>query len=299
MIQMSVRHKSTLVTFPVGGLGGKGVIRRAEYAEDGRLLLVVDRTPFHPLDHTWPDQPADRGIVTVGAVDYEVEDVVTGAVGVESDSLYLGTQIAVRRNDPDWAFLVVHVLPRANSAVLPTVGDSIELAVDREYREALSAGHSACHLASLALNQSLAELWTKIPRTDCLGHPDFDQSAIASSRILPHGAVDEYRLGKSLRKSGFTTGALADSLGQVQEAVNNRLASWIQAGGRAHVECEGEELTARRWWNCELPEGTARIPCGGTHVPSTDLLGSAAVELDLDIEASKLTMRTSVVQRYS
>jgi alanyl-tRNA synthetase len=290
---MTSKPESTVVTFPAGGLTGTGVVRRAERAADGRVLLVADRTPFHPLDHTWPDQPADRGTATIAGIEYEVQDVLTGAAGAESETVYLGTEIPARRSDPDWAFLVVHVLSADTATGSPTVGDPVEFAVDREYRDALSAGHSACHLASLALNESLAELWTKVPRTDCLGHPDFDQSAIAVSRIRPNGAVDEYRLGKSLRKSGFPADTLAANLAKVQEAVENRLDSWVKAAGRAWIECESADLTARRWWNCELPEGTARIACGGTHVASTSLLGAVTVELELDLGAGKLTMRTA------
>ena len=82
--------------------------------------------------------------------------------------------------------------------------------VDAEHRAALSAGHTGCHLAAVALNAALAARWRKPVRTDGLGHPDFDQLAIVSSRIVPDGAVDTYRLGRSLRKKGFDVDGLAD-----------------------------------------------------------------------------------------
>lgn len=288
---MTAIFEPTIVTYPAGEVSGTGIVRYTDRAADGRLLLVTDRTPFHPLDHTWPDQPADRGSVTVGGIEVEVQDVLTGAVHKDSATVHLGSDIPGKRNDPDWIFLVVHVLPEN---VSPVIGDSVMFNVDHDYRHTLSRGHSACHLASLALNESLAGLWTKTPRTDCRGNPDFDQSAIALSRIIPNGAVDEYRLGKSLRKSGFTTNALPEAVKDVEDTVNHRLESWIASAGRSWIECESAEVTARRWWNCELPQGLARIACGGTHVTSTKDLEHISVELDLELDAGTMTMRTSV-----
>ena len=64
------------------------------------------------------------------------------------------------------------------------------LTVDAAHRAALSAGHTGCHVAALALNAALAGRWRKPGRADGLGHPDFDQLAIVSSRIEPDGAID-------------------------------------------------------------------------------------------------------------
>jgi len=268
----------TTVLFPAGALEATGRVQWTRRADDGRALVVADRTPFHPLDHNWPDQPADRGVAAFAGREHVVVDAVTGAFGPDSAQLLLGEEIPVRRGEPGWTFVAVHVLDAdpaeqdtdadtdAADGALPDVGDEIEFRVDRAYRDALSAGHSACHLVSLALNKHVAGLWSKTPRLDCLGHPDFDQSAITESRITPYASVDRYRLGKSLRKSGFDAVKLADSLAAIQDCVNAQLAEWIAADGTARIDCDGPELTARRWWNCELPEGTARIACGGTHV---------------------------------
>ncbi len=91
-----------------------------------------------------------------------------------------------------------------------TEGDTVTVEVDATYRAALSAGHTACHLASLALNAALAGAWTKEPRLDSLGSPDFDGAANETSTILEHGARDTYRVGKSVRKAGFDPAALDD-----------------------------------------------------------------------------------------
>lgn len=292
----------TTVLFPAGVLEAVGRVQRARRDADGRALVVTDRTPFHPLDHNWPDQPADRGTVSFAGHEHVVTDAVTGAFGPDSAQVRLGSEIPVRRGEPGWTFVAVHIFDlddarpdaeeHTRDGALPGIGDEIELRVDRAYRDALSAGHSACHLVSLALNKHVAPLWSKTPRLDCLGHPDFDQSAITESRITPYASVDRYRLGKSLRKSGFDAVKLAEGLDTIQEAVNTQLADWIAADADARIDCDGPELTARRWWNCELPDGTARIACGGTHVASSGALGAVRVELEL--APDQLTVHTRV-----
>ncbi|NUR83524.1 MAG: metal-dependent hydrolase, partial [Nonomuraea sp.] len=187
---------STVVTFPDGRVSGRSTIVGTVRAGAGHGLVTAE-TPFHPLDHTWPDQPADRG--TIGGL--PVLDCVTAAASDEG--LFLGEEIPVRRGADGWQWLVVHVVGSPLDE-----GTQVDLEVDPAYRAALSAGHTACHLAALALNAALAPYWRKEAKQDALGNPDFDQSAITSSRIAEYGSVDVYRLGKSLRKKGFSAEGL-------------------------------------------------------------------------------------------
>ena len=53
----------TIVTFPDGTLRGDAVVTRVADGADG-TVIVVDATPFHPVDHTWPDQPGDTGAIS-------------------------------------------------------------------------------------------------------------------------------------------------------------------------------------------------------------------------------------------
>ncbi|MBF8193581.1 metal-dependent hydrolase [Nonomuraea sp. K274] len=269
---------STDVTFPDGRISGRSQIVGV-VPVGARHGLVVAETPFHPLDHTWPDQPADRG--TIGGL--PVVDCVTGAQSTTGE-VFLGDAIPVRRGAEDWQWLVVHVTESPLA-----VGTDVDLEVDGVFRAALSAGHTACHLAALALNAALAGRWRKEVARDRLGNPDFDQAAITSSRIGEHGSVDVYRLGKSLRKKGFSAEDL--DLGLVAQQVNDRLKEWVAAGAPVRLDVPGLGLTARRTWHCSLPDGEASIPCGGTHVRHTAELGRAEVTLTLDEAA--LTMRTT------
>jgi alanyl-tRNA synthetase len=272
--------KSTIVTFPGGRVAGRSQIVEA-VPTGGRHGLVTAETPFHPLDHTWPDQPADRG--TIGGV--PVADCVTGARPASgAGEILLGDAIPVRRGADDWEWLVVHV----TETPLP-VGAEVDLEVDAAYRRALSAGHTACHLAALALNAALAGLWRKEAARDRLGHPDFDQAAISSSRITEYGSLDVYRLGKSLRRKGFSAEDLDPA--RVARQVNERLDAWVAADAPVRLDVPGPGLTARRTWHCALPEGEASIPCGGTHVARTAELGR--VEVALTLEDAALTMRTT------
>ncbi|GAA2215737.1 hypothetical protein GCM10009850_112050 [Nonomuraea monospora] len=268
---------STLVTFPSGRTRGRSTIVEAVPSGE-RHGLVVSETPFHPLDHTWPDQPADRG--TIGGL--PVLDCVTGARSATGE-IFLGADIPARRGADGWDWLVVHV----TGTPLPT-GTEVDLEVDADWRAALSAGHTACHLAALALNAALAGRWRKETRPDSLGSPDFDQAAITSSRITPNGSVDVYRLGKSLRKKGFSADDLDPE--KIAREVNDRLAAWVAADAPVRVEVPDAGLTARRTWHCSLPDGEASIPCGGTHVSSSGELG--AVEVALSLDDATLTMRT-------
>ncbi|GIH90340.1 metal-dependent hydrolase [Planobispora siamensis] len=277
---------STLVTYPAGDVGGSSAVVGIVPVGD-RHGVIVTETPFHPLDHTWPDQPADTG--TIGGV--PVLDCVTGAVQDGGETVHLGADIPVRRGTEGWHWLVVHVTGTPPPS--PPDGE-VELAVDARHRRALSAGHTACHLAALALNAALADRWRKEIPADGLGNPDFDQTAITSSRITPYGSRDVYRLGKSLRRKGFTADGLAEELPEIARRAGDRLKEWIAADAPVRVDSPGPELTARRTWHCDLPEGAVSIPCGGTHLSRTSELGTATVTLELSADGSELTMLTAV-----
>ena len=280
----------TRVTFPSGGLTAVAeVLAVTDLADSGRAGetgVITDVSPFHPVDPAWPDQGADVGVVAFAEGEVDVVDTILGATS--GANLLSGMNIPVRRGEPGWAFLVIHVVPSVGP--LPAVGQQVELRVEPAQRAAVSLGHTACHLAALALNTALADRWRKPVAVDGLGHPNFDGVALQTSRIRPFGAVDTYRLGKSLRKKGFDADGV--DLDEVTATANAMLAGWVAAGAAISVEAEGPGLTDRRTWVCRLPQGTERIPCGGTH--PTSLACMAAIDVRLRLDAAELIMETNV-----
>ncbi len=260
------------VDFPSGALEGSGVVVRADVQADDRVAVVVDRTPFHPVDHGWPDQPGDTGLLDGAAV----VDSVMGALD-DDGGLLLGEAIDVRRGDPSRTWVVAHLLEPGSPG--PARGDVVPLAVDVDRRTAYSRGHSACHLAALALNEASARFWSKEPpRRDSRGFPFLDQIAIQVSRIEPDAAYDAYRCGKSLRKAGFDSAAFLGALDEVAEEAHALLDAWVATGAVSRLDTDGDPtLSARRRWICDVPGGPAVIPCGGTHVADLSALGTVRV----------------------
>ncbi|MBS2963203.1 metal-dependent hydrolase [Actinocrinis puniceicyclus] len=295
---MALANTTTLVTFPSGTTEGSSTIVAAVPLPGGVIGVVTDTTPFHPLDHTWPDQPGDSGIIEFDTVEFggarcPVVDCATGAIGPEGE-FALGDQIPVRRADPQWTWLAVHLVDVAGTRVEPKslLGRAVVLRVDAPRRAALSAVHTGCHLLAFALNETLAERWHKPVRLDALGSPDFDALAMDRSRMDPHASTDRYRIGKSLRKKGFDPDGLAESLDAITARVNARLADWIATDAPVRVETPGPELTARRRWVCALPQGAASVDCGGTHVSRLGELGSLTTSVSLSEDGTELVAVT-------
>ena len=279
---------TTLVTFPAGATSGTATVLAVRPLPEG-AGVIVDATPFHPLDHSWPDQPGDTGALVADGVEYSVADCVTAGVGPDGE-FAVGTDIPVRRGDETWQWLAVHVLDGTQA---PAPGATVELRVDEARRAALSASHTGCHLMALALNEALADRWRKEVRTDGLGHPDFDSLAMDTSRIGLDASTDRYRLGKSLRKKGFDPEGLRDALPALTQRVNTRLAGWLGQDAPVRIDTPGPELTARRQWVCELPEQTIEIACGGTHLHRLGELASLTAELTLSADGTELVVVTT------
>jgi len=268
-----VISSDTLVDYPTGATESRGVVVVTIPLEAG-LGVVLDRTAFHAVDAGWPDQPADHGTLTIGGTEHSVLDAVVGAT--EGDEILVGGDIPVRTGAEGWSFVVVHIVA---ADVGVAVGDEVLVTVDEGYRRALSAGHTACHLASLALDAALADAWTKEVPLDAIGVPGFDAAACESSRITENGSTDVYRVGKSLRRKGFDPVALDDPAAVAARA-NAKLAEWVASGAGVRIDRDGDGLGDRRRWVCELPGGRAVIPCGGTHLTSLAELTAVTVTLE-------------------
>jgi alanyl-tRNA synthetase len=282
---------ATRVAFAGGAVEGAGTVLRIEASSAG-AVVIVDETPFHPVDHTWPDQPGDSGEIRFDGRAVRVTEAVMAAVSDEG-VFALGTDIPVKRGVEGWTWLVAHPI-EGDAPDWLVEGARVELVVDEARRAGLSRGHTACHLASLARDGALADLWRKDPGEDALGSPDFEGRANQTSRIREDGAVDEYRLGKSLRRAGFDTETFAATIAEREDAINAHLAEWVASGAVSRVIPDGPTIVDRRTWHCELPEGTADILCGGTHAGSLDEFAQITVSLDL-ADPQQLVMTTTVI----
>ncbi|THJ65512.1 metal-dependent hydrolase [Arthrobacter echini] len=295
---MTLPTTDTRVTYPGGDTSSAARVLHVEHLDDGRLAVVLDTTAFHPVDHAWPDQGPDRGTLTRDTDSWPVQDCVVGAT--DGAALHLGSDSPVRKGTEGWAFVVVHLLDTRDhiqdQANPPAEGDDVVVRVDGPYRHAVSAGHTGCHLASLALNRAVADRWKKDVTADALGTPNFDALAIDTTTIGEFSSVDHYRLGRSLRRKGFTVEGLDTDA--VARTVNDTLADWTSTGAGISVEVDGPGLTDRRRWVCDLPGHRAAIPCGGTHLTSlagigvtvslgiTDVGGTPVLRMDTAVSGS-------------
>lgn len=277
---MTLPRHDTIVSF-TDGTTSIGTILHLEPLADDRTAVILDATACHPVDAGWPDQGPDRAVLSAATQQIEVLDCVLAAS--DGITLHLGSDIPVRKGTEGWAFVVAHIVS-SDAATALSEGESIEVAVDAAHRHAISRGHTGCHLAALALNRVLADRWSKEVRPDALGSPDFDSNAIDSSLIRENGSTDRYRLNKSLRRKGFSIDGLTEHLPEVQDALQRQLTEWIATDAAVSIEREGDRLTERRSWLCALPDGTARIPCGGTHLNSLSELGALTVQLSITDE---------------
>ncbi|MCQ1986127.1 metal-dependent hydrolase [Arthrobacter sp. zg-Y844] len=276
--RVSLPKTDTAVTYPAGALTGTGAVLHVETLPDGRLAVLLDTTPVHPVDAGWPDQGPDRATLTTpDGREVPLLDCVVGAT--DGTALFLGGDIPVRKGTEGWVFAVVHLLPGDTGIA---EGNRVEVRVDGEHRAALSAGHTACHLAALALNRQLAGAWKKDVPADAAGNPNFDALAIETTTILPGGSRDVYRLGKSLRRKGFLPDALLTDPAAVEKGVNATLAEWVASDAEVRIERESDLLTGMRRWVCDLPGGSVGIPCGGTHLASLAAVSEIEVRLSCE-----------------
>lgn len=287
---MTLPTCDTRVTYPDGAVVSEATVLHVSDSGDGRTIVLLDRTAFHPVDTAWPDQPSDRGSMSDGVHRWSVPEAVTG--GIHEGELFLGADLPVRTGTEGWVFVVGHVLEGS----APAVGTPVRIEADPVLRTELSLGHTACHLASLALDLALRDSWTKEPPRDGLGSPAFDALAIQRSRIEPRGSVDTYRIGKSLRRKGFDPSGL-DDLAAVAARADEALARWLSQMSEVRIERDADELSARRAWSCRLDDTDIRIPCGGTHVDSLARLLSVHVDLERrEVEGGlELVMHTRAV----
>ncbi|MDR0218639.1 MAG: hypothetical protein LBI71_07115 [Enterobacteriaceae bacterium] len=294
-----VLDSSTTVTFASGEIEREStIIALAEY--EHHLAIFTPETPFHPVDYNWPDHPADKGMIVIGESDKQIViNCLVAAFNKQSGELYFDQHIPVKRNTEGWIFLVAHILEKENAieSYKNWLGKQVNLFVDQDYRTALSKGHTLCHLAALALNKETRHLWQKeIKELDSLGNIDFDALACQSSMVCQNGSSDTYRLGKSLKKKGFNKELLHEQLAEIEENIKSRVFLWANKTLYPQMTPAITRLDELREWSCTLPDGIAKIKCGGAHVQTLLIKNKDELDLRLTLNEDKdtLAMRCSL-----
>lgn len=275
--------EETIVTFPGGSSEEEARIVAPPLPFSGKSVIVTDVSPFHPVDHLWPDQPADTGHAEIGSERYRISHSLVGAFHETQKSRYFfDRDIDAGRDAPGWVFFVGHVIDAPGTGFAP--GMAVTLCVDKTRRDRLSRAHSAAHLMSLALNKALEGFWKKeVVTKDCFARPNFDALSIQTSRIGEEKSLDVYRIGKSMRKRGFDLERLKRESDDIASLVSQTVNDWIEARPSHGVSPPRSKLTQRRVWHCALNEGIAEIPCGGTHLIDSKT-GPVVVSLHFDAE---------------
>lgn len=275
----------TLVTFAGGSLHEAAVVVfSAEVA--GEWLVLTDRSPFHPVSLSWPDQPGDRGWLICGPNRIRVLDSREGLLNRRTGLLSVGEAArALKRSDPDLTSVVLHVTEAA-----PTT-KAVTLEVDATFRTALSLQHTGVHLAALALNRVAAGFWSKDPQDpDSLGAPNLDKAAVTCSEISEEASTDHYRFGKSLRKKGFdAAGFLADLPARATD-LNEALRGLLATPAPIRISPAEGPLADRRLWSTRLDGVDVAMPCGGTHL--ADLADLTEVSVSMVPTEDGFVMRT-------
>lgn len=273
---------ATKVTYPQGGLKGASLLLAYAHLADNKLALFVGETPFHPVDSRWPDQPADHGSLKLKNKRVNILD--SRILAVKGQEIKENKDVG--RNDAGWQRVVGHIIDAHDIEEVEICFNDkveIEIDVDADFRQSLCLQHTACHLAALALNIAAKDFWKKTLKDqelDTLKNGNFDQKAIERSSIFTDRAEDYYRIGSSLKKL-FNVEGFLQNLPQIEKKVNALIAEWIATGAAVEVTAEeGRAVTDKRMWLCNLPLGTATIPCGGTHVQALSCFKSIQYSLE-------------------
>ncbi|MEO8382403.1 MAG: metal-dependent hydrolase [Acidobacteriota bacterium] len=256
--------------------------------------MITAETPFHPVDHKWPDQPGDTGTISIGGSSFAVLDSVIAGCAEGTGQLRFQGDLP-KRSTLGWWWGVAHLISLETREPDDLPHQRADLSVDAEKRLHLSAGHTASHLFSFAFNWHTRRFWRGVaPQVDSVGNPNLDQLAIQSSRIRLNESIDHYRFGKTLSKSGFESAAFLLALDATADDINRTVQEWISRGGPVSINCDSSTVDARREWACELPIGAARMLCGGTHLKDLSQLRSATVRIERIPDVAEIRAHTYV-----
>ncbi len=254
---------------------------------EGKTLVVLDNTCCHARDLKWSDQSADKGVLRFAGQAFDLCDCFAFT---QADELALSFAAEL----DDTVKLVAHVVD-VNLAECPfKLGDVLRVERDQAHRLAMSAGHTACHIACIAINKAMHGFWKKPVPCDDAEHYDFDKLALRSSVIHDYGSEDIYSLSKSMKKKGLDIAAVKAAVGEIEQAINDDLYAWSQQGIGCQLNPQQGTIADFRQWQGQFNGWNVTIPCGGTHLQGPLAIQSLAVSLVLDDSTLVMTTRLAL-----
>jgi len=286
---------STCITFPGQSTTEKSTILLAQTmkSHSSDTMIFLEKTPFHPVNPHWPDQPEDKGTITIGSDQIPIKHCFTAVMNKNSQEILLDTEVKIKRDDPNWFFLVAHIIDSQKIKPLSSlVGKQALLNVDKTYRLQLSQAHTACHISALALNKTLISYWNKPYQPDALGHSDLVHLAITKTVIQEQWVQDTFRIGKSARKKGFDALSFFEHIKTIEDRTNVQINEWLRTPIHIDILPKIALLHETISWICHLPDGIAKISCGGTHITQIKPDNHIKITLEKKEDVPEFTMVT-------
>lgn len=284
--------RPTIVTYPGGSVSEPARVTNVYDGEGGAQILVTDLTPFHPLDAWWPDQPSDRGTITVLGEALAIDRAVLVGTHQGTSEVRIGDIGGVKRSDEEWVWSVGHVV-RGSRTREELVNAECRLEVDPAYRHAIAIGHTGCHIAALALNRALETFWTKSISKDSFGNNNFDQEAIVSSRIEEFGSIDHYRIGKGVRRAGLAADKFWSQFDELASKVEEGCNQILKDISSVEVAPNNTPFHARRTWIAIHNGSSLQMPCGGVHIKNPRDISNMQVKCRRLSDQSEFMMETN------
>ncbi len=288
------QHPAPKVTFADGSLRVDSLIRWFYVSHSlNACFVLLETSCFHPRDFRWPDQPADKGRLVIGSTEIPVLDVVKMLIAPEMERPLFDQEIPTSKKELPEGYRLLSVVKiyQEFENLLQVAHESNQNVfgqVDEHWRYELSIGHTSGHLASYALNEAITPYWRKNVLLDSRGYADFNQLTQVKSQVIPSGCLDNFRLGKSIRKAGLNVHELIADLNEIESKANFLLKKWSESNPKFQIEKRGDALDDSRIWYCQLNDERFSMFCGGTHISHFEEVNRLFLKLEYDEQLQQI-----------
>ncbi|AJC48725.1 hypothetical protein IB642_01385 [Allofrancisella guangzhouensis] len=104
-----VLKQDAIVTFPADYINEEATVIVIKNLLNGIVAVVTDISPFHPVDHLWPDHSADSGELILGDKKFTITECLIVAFDQINEELLFdgGIKIrAIRCNQAGWLWVI-------------------------------------------------------------------------------------------------------------------------------------------------------------------------------------------------